>query len=114
MKTMRLFYFLSLSIYIFSLPSLAKAEAGWTDYTRIAELVPTSRQYYEVKLSAKNNPSGCTNNTWFYQDYALKGSDKMFETLLEGLKSGNQVRVYVTGKCNVNGYSEFNAVGIIP
>ena len=97
-----------------ALPSLAQAEAGWTDYVRIAELVPTSRHYYEVKLSVNKNPSGCNNNLWFYQDYELKGSDKMFETLLEGLKSRNQVRFYVTGKCNLNGYSEFTAVGIIP
>jgi len=114
MKIIKLSYFLSFTIYILALPPLAKAEAGWTDYTRISELVPTSRHYYEVQLSVKKNPSGCTNNTWFYQEYELKGSDKMFETLLEGLKSGNQVRVYVTGKCNINGYSEFNAVGIIP
>jgi len=111
---MKLFFYLSLVTCIVTFPSAVKAEAGWTDYSSIAELVPTSRQYYEVKLSVKQNPSGCTNNVWFYQDYSLKGSDKMFETLLEGLKSGNRVRVYVTGKCNVKGYSEFNAVGIIP
>lgn len=97
-----------------ALPSLIQAEAGWTDYTRVAELVPTSRHYYEVKLPVKKNPSGCSNNIWFYQDYGLKGSDKMFETMLEGLQSGSQVRVYVTGKCDVNGYSEFTSVGIIP
>lgn len=114
MKLTRFLYFLSLSINICVLPALAQAEAGWTDYVGISELVPTSRQYYEVKLAVKKNPSGCANNKWFYQDYSLKGSDKMFETLLEGLKSGKQVRVYVTGKCNLNGYSEFNTVGIIP
>lgn len=111
---MRFFFYLSLGTSILFFPSLAKAEAGWTDYSSIEELVPTSRQYYEVKLAVKKNPSGCTDKTWFYQDYNLKESDKMFKTLLEGLKSGNHVRVYATGKCNVNGYSEFNAVGIIP
>lgn len=97
-----------------ALPSFSQAAAGWTDYAQIAELVPRSRHYYEVKLSILKNPSGCSNNIWFYQDYGLRGSDKMFETLLLGVNSGKQVRVYVTGKCNVNGYSEFVAVGIVP
>ena len=106
--------YLILGIYMLALPSYIQAEAGWTDYVKISELVPTSRPYYEVKLSVKINPSGCRDKIWFYQNYKRKGSDKMFETLLEGLQSGNKVRVYVTGICNVNGYSEFTAVGIIP
>ncbi len=80
----------------------------------IAEVVPTGRHYYEVKLFLKENLSGCRNSNWFYQEYGLKGSEKMFDTILEGLLSGNKVRVYVTGKCNVNGYAEFSAVGIVP
>lgn len=105
---------LILGIYMFAFPSYILAEAGWTDYVKISELVPTARGYYEVKLSVKINPSGCRENIWFYQNYKRRGSDKMFETLLEGLQSGNKVRVYVTGICNVNGYSEFTAVGILP
>lgn len=106
--------FLLANLFLLLLPSFGHAEAGWTDYSGIAELIPTSRNYYEVKLSVKNNPSGCANNAWFYQDYGTIGSEKMFATLLDGMQSGNQVRVYVTGKCNVNGYSEFTSVGIIP
>ena len=99
---------------LFAFPSLIQAEAGWTDYVKISELIPTSRHYYEVILPVKKNPSGCSNKTWFYQDYVTVGSDKMFETLLRGVESGSKVRVYVTGKCNVYGYSEFVSVGIIP
>ena len=92
---------------------IVQAAAGWTDYVTIEELVPTTRHYYEVRLPVKENPSGCKNKTWFYQNYGSRGSDKMFDTLLEGIKSGFQLRVYVTGICNLNDYSEFSSVSVI-
>jgi hypothetical protein len=90
-----------------------QASAGWTDFVTVEELVPTTRHYYEVRLPVKENPSGCKNKTWFYQNYGSRGSDKMFETLLEGIKSGFRLRVYVTGICNIHDYSEFSAVSVI-
>jgi hypothetical protein len=90
------------------------ASAGWTDYVRIAELVPTSRHYYEFKLPVKNNPSGCKNKNWFYQNYGTRSSEKIFNVLLEGIKSGLKLRVYVTGICNINDYSEISSVSIVP
>jgi len=93
---------------------LVHADAGWTDVVTVAELVPTARHYYEVRLPVKKNPSGCRDKTWFYQDYGSPGSDQMFKTLLEGIKSGIRFRVYVTGKCNINGYSEISSVSVIP
>ena len=92
----------------------AHASAGWTDFVTVDELVPTSRHYYEVKLTVKENSSGCKNKTWFYQNYSTRGADKMFDTLLEGIKSGFRLRVYVTGICNINDYSEFSSVSVIP
>ena len=91
----------------------AQASAGWTDYVAVAELVPTGQRYYEVRLPVKENPSGCREETWFYRDYSSSGSDKMFEVLFEGIKSGVQIRVYVTGVCNINGYSEISSVSVI-
>jgi hypothetical protein len=91
----------------------AQASAGWTDFVTVEELVPTSRHYYEVKLPVKENPSGCKNKTWFYQNYDSRGSDKMYDTLLEGIKSGYRLRVYVTGICNIHDYSEFSSVSVI-
>jgi len=38
----------------------------------------------------------------------------MFDILLEGIKSGLRMRVYVTGVCNLSGYSEFSAISVIP
>lgn len=102
------------AVFLTLLPSPVRAEAGWTDYAPIAELVSTARHYYELRLPVKKNPGGCKESNWFYQDYGLNASDKMFATLLEGLQSRKRVRVYVTGKCNVNGYAEFTAVSIIP
>jgi hypothetical protein len=94
--------------------TLVQAGAGWTDYVAVAELVPTAHHYYEVRLPVKENPGGCRNKTWFYQDYGFSGSDKMFQTILEGVRSGFRVRVYVTGKCNLDGYSEISSVSVIP
>ena len=91
----------------------AIAESGWTDYVNVTELVPTSRHYYEFKLPVTENPSGCKNNNLFYQDYTSNGADAMFTTLLEALKSRLNVRVYVTGRCNLSGYSEISSVSIV-
>lgn len=90
------------------------ANPGWTDYATVAELMPTSQQSYLLRLTTKENPSGCKNKDTYYQDYATRGSDQMFRTLLEAVTSGKQVRVYVTGSCELNGYSEFSSVGIVP
>jgi hypothetical protein len=90
------------------------AEAGWTDFASVAELVPTASHYYKVRLPVKENPSGCENKTWFYQNYGSTGSDQMFKTILEAVKSEIQLRVYVTGSCNLDGYSEISSVSVIP
>ena len=94
--------------------NLARADAGWTDYTSVAELVPSARHYYTFRLPVDENPSGCRNKTWFYQNYGSPGADKMFDTLLEGVKSRIRLRVYVTGVCNLDGYSEISSISIVP
>ena len=100
------------AIFWSMLPGPVLAKAGWTDYVSAAELIPTSKHYYEVRLPVSDNPSGCREKNWFYQNYETLGSDKMFEVLLESIKSGIPVRVYVTGNCNLQGYAEFNSVGV--
>ncbi len=90
----------------------ANAESGWTDFATVEELRATARHYYLVRLDVKTNPSGCEDKRWFFQDYGAPGSDKMFLTLLEAVKSGARVRVYVTGRCNLDGYSEFSSVSM--
>lgn len=99
---------------LFFVPIIYAGGSGWTDSITVAELIPTARHYYELKLQVKDNPSGCRNKEWFYQDYSATGSDKMFDTLLKGVTSGFKLRVYVTGRCNLNGYSEITSVSISP
>lgn len=89
------------------------AGSGWTDYVSVDELKPTGLHYYLVRLEVNKNPSGCTDKQWFFQDYKIPGSDKMFLILLEALKTGMRVRVYVTGKCNLHGHSEFSSISVI-
>jgi len=100
--------------YLLAAASAARADAGWTEYARVIELVPTTRHYYEVQLAVKRNQSGCRDDNWFYLNYDLPGSDKMFDLFLESVKNSLRLRVYVTGVCNLKGYSEISAVGAIP
>ena len=95
-------------------PVSAIAGAGWTEHVPVAELVPTSGGRYLVKLNIPKNPSGCKNENMFYQDYSVPGSDYMFRVILEAVASGKMIRVFVTGKCELNGYSEISSVGIVP
>ncbi len=92
----------------------ALADAGWTDYVPVRELTPTIHERFIVRLAASENPSGCRSKEYFYQNYEIRGSDKMFHVLLEALASGHQVRVYVTGRCDLKGYSEISSVTIVP
>jgi len=101
-------------VILASLPATLLAGAGWSGYAQVAELTPTIHHRYHVRLDSAENPSGCTDKQTFYQDYAATGSEHMFQTLLEAVTSGKQVRLYVTGKCELNGYAEFSAVGIVP
>ncbi len=88
--------------------------AAWTDYVSVAELMPTASGRYIVKLNISKSPSGCKSENTFYQDYSASGADQMFRVILEAVTSGKMIRVYSTGKCELNGYSEISSVGITP
>lgn len=97
-----------------SVPITAFAVAGWADYVPVAELTPTIHGRFLVKLKISENPSGCKNKEIFYQDYNIPGSEQIFDAILKAVASGKKVRVYVTGKCDLNGYSEISSVAIVP
>ena len=99
---------------IFFVPTMAFAGAGWTDYVPVTELTPTINGRFLVQLKLSENPSGCKNKETFYRGYGIPGSEQMFQTLLQAVASGKKVRVYVTGACELNGYSEISSVGIVP
>ena len=90
----------------------AYASSGWTDYVHVAELVPTARHYYEVRLPVKDNPSGCREENWFYLNYDAPGSKQMFAVFLEAIQSDIRLRVYVSGVCNLNGYAEITSINV--
>jgi hypothetical protein len=95
-------------------PLQLQAVSGWTDSGTVAELTPTIHHHYLVRLNISENPSGCKNKSTFFQDYDSTGADQMFRTLLQAVASGNQVRVFVTGRCELNGYAEISSVTIVP
>lgn len=100
------------SVLVLIWPQPARPDAGWTDYARLTELTPTARHYYQFRLATVANPAGCRDEAGFYQDYGTPGSEQMYLTLLEALRSSLPVRVYVTGVCNLDGYAEISAVSV--
>lgn len=96
------------------LPGTAWTSAGWTSYGQVLELHPTTAGRFLVRLDLSSNPSGCRNESWFYRDYTGAGVELMFHALLGALTSSKPARVYVTGRCDLNGYSEISSASIIP
>lgn len=109
-KCCRLIFLASLVLII----PRAGAVAGWSSYGSVIELNPTTSGRFLVKLDVSDNISGCKDKQWFYRDYTGTGADNIFRLLLEAVTSGKRVRVYVTGKCDINGYSEISSVSIVP
>ena len=97
---------------IFCVSGSIHASSGWTDYGYVEELVPTIHHRFKVSIALKGNKSGCKEKQWFYQDYDISGAKEMYLALLESLSAGKVVRVYVTGRCNIDDYSEISSVGI--
>ncbi|NOQ87770.1 MAG: hypothetical protein GQ550_02510 [Gammaproteobacteria bacterium] len=92
----------------------AQATSGWTSYGHVIELVPTIHFRFKVNIDVKGNNSACKEKQWFYQDYNVSGSREMYLALLEAVSSNKQVRVYVSGRCDVKEYSEISELGIRP
>jgi hypothetical protein len=102
----------TLAVGLLSLTPPANAVSGWTDYANVAELTPTANGRFLFKLDVKDNPSGCRDKQVFYKDYYSIGSQQMYDLLLRALLNDMPVRVYVTGKCELNGYSEVSSVSL--
>ena len=105
--------FAYLGVLLF-MPMTAVAVSGWTDYVPVAELTPTIHGRFLAKLKVSENPSSCQNKEIFYKDNYSLGSEQMYFALLKSVESGKKVRVYVTGRCELNGYSEISSVSIVP
>lgn len=92
----------------------ADGEAGWTGSGRILELIPGQQGRFLFRLDTNANPSGCRNKQTYYVDYRGLGTELMFRTLLESQSRGSPVRAFVTGRCDLDGYSEADAVSAGP
>ena len=104
----------SLAVSFLLVSTCVFAGSGWTDFAPVSELTPTVHHRYLFRMKASENPSGCREAQHFYQDYSVPGSQQMFNTLLTAIETGKKVRLYVTGKCNLDGYSEISSVSIVP
>lgn len=105
--------FLLITISLLFSP-FTQATSGWTDRGYVLELVPTIHHRFKVNIDVKGNRSSCKEKQWFYQDYDTSGAREMYLALLEAVSSNKMVRVYVTGRCNINDYSEISELGIRP
>ncbi|MBZ0071988.1 MAG: hypothetical protein K8I04_09720 [Gammaproteobacteria bacterium] len=88
--------------------------AGWTDAANVKALEANEAGRFTAKLAVEKNTSGCRNADWFYGDYGRPGSELMYRTLLEASLAGLKVQLYVTGACDLKGYSGISSVRILP
>ncbi len=110
MAAKRKMIIVAISLILFS--TQAWGDSGWTSSGAIVELNATTFGRFLVKVDVSSNPSGCRNKQWFYRNYSGTGSDHMFRALLGAVTSGKNVRVYVTGGCDIDGYSEISSASI--
>lgn len=97
-----------------ALPGIANANPGWTDYVSVSELTVTGSKQYVVRLNLHKNPSGCKSSDTFYLDQDAYGAEMMFMLLQDAVVYNKNVRVFVTGGCEINGYAEISKVSIVP
>ncbi len=91
----------------------AQAAAGWTSYGEVTELQVTEFGRILVRLKLKSTPTDCRDKQWYFRDQIV-GSELMYRLLLEAASTGRRVRVYATGRCDLNQYSEISRVGMRP
>lgn len=89
-------------------------EAGWTEPTTIESLEAGQQGRFILHLNLSKSISGCRSADGFYADYGRDGSELMYATALEALHNQLKVQVYVTGGCDLNGYSAISSVRILP
>ncbi len=104
-------YLVGISLFLF-LPVTCLAAQGWTNYAPIEELTKISHGRFLVKLKVSKNPTRCKNKEMFYRAYRMPGAQYMYVKLETALESGQKVRVHVTGRCELNDYSEISSVDV--
>ncbi len=93
-------------------PAAAPAGAGWTGTGVVLELRATVHGRFLVRIDVPDNPSGCRNEEWFYRDLGAPGARQIFDVLRDALAGASPARVYVTGRCDLEGFSEISAASV--
>jgi hypothetical protein len=106
---------LFLSLCLLLLPAqIVKAEAGWTEPTRILSLETNIFGRILVELDLKKDPSGCRAGGLYFRETTGDSSANMLAVLLEASANRLPVKLRVTGICHLKGYAEFSAVTLVP
>ena len=92
----------------------AAAEAGWTEPARVVSLETNIFGRTLVELDLRKNPSNCKEQALFYRETTGDSSRQMLLVLLEAASQNLRVKLRVSGSCHLKGYSEYNAVALIP
>lgn len=86
------------------------ADAGWTEAAPVIEVNPTAKHFYQFRLLDIESPADCKQKNGFYQDYKDRGADQIYQALLEAISANLNVKVFVTGGCNLKGFAEVSSV----
>lgn len=89
-------------------------EAGWSQPATIKSLEASQQGRFILRLHLGKSVSGCRSADGFYADYGRDGSELMYETALEAMRNQFKIQVYVTGGCDLDGYSAISSVRILP
>ncbi len=92
---------------------IAQSNSGWTDSNVINLIRATTSGKFVVKVSLSKNPSRCKDDESFYMDYSTEGADSVYLLLLQAVSTQNEVKFYVTGRCELNGMSEISSAVIL-
>lgn len=104
----------SMTLGLLVATNLSAGEAGWTAPATVAAVEVNQHARFTVRLNLKTNVSGCRDADTFYVDYGRAGSELMYETAADALQKRLKVQVYVTGGCDLNGYSAISAIRLLP
>lgn len=101
----------TLVFLLIAMPATADAGvAGWTDPAAVIALEAGDQGRFLVQLDVAKNASGCRDPNWFYVDYGRDGHALMYQTFLDAYIHERRLKVYVTGVCDLKGYSAVSAV----
>lgn len=94
--------------------SIARGEAGWTEPAQVVSVESNQFGRILVELDLRKNPSTCKEQRLFFRETAGNSSQQMLDILLASAANRLPVKLRVSGTCHLKGYSEFNAVALVP